>query len=174
MAQTVAGGYSGDMPDLLPVLNFQTSEALHWGIRGEMLRKLFGAHLTSLGYEVDYKSDPDECDWYFRAKLDDNLFGVVLVLSIEPGQHWWLDLERLLPTKTQMPDCELRSKVMSQLEECLRDCDYVSDIELRPRAVNPPATRPWHANWEVAWSLIVVAIGSSLLIWFSAIRGYFD
>lgn len=156
---------------MLPVLNFTTNEEVDWAIRGETLRRLIGSHLESVGYEIDYNSDKGECDWYFRARRGTDLVGVLLVLAIEPQQHWWIDLERVLPTKTQMPDCELRSSLLLQLEKCLIGCDYISDIELRVRPSKPLAPSRRTA-WEVAWWGLIITAAFAIWVWVWFFRGH--
>jgi len=152
------------MANMLPILTFKTSDELDWSIRGDMLRKLLGDHLASIGYEVDYESDPYEPDWYFRAKRDGDLIGVVLVLAeVKPRLQWWVNVERVLPTKEQLPDGELRTSPMTQLEKCLASCDSVSDLELDTSTYKPPLPSP-HPAWEVVRWLLFIAF--SLAFWF--------
>ncbi|MBA4105732.1 MAG: hypothetical protein C0485_08235 [Pirellula sp.] len=152
------------MANMLPFLTFKTSDELDWSIRGDMLRKLLGDHLASIGYAVDYETDPYEPDWYFKANRGGDFIGVILVLDeVKPRLQWWVDVQRVLPTREQLTDGELRTSLMLQFEKCLASCDFVSDLELNTSTCKPPLPSP-HRAWEVVRWLLFIAF--SLAFWF--------
>jgi hypothetical protein len=91
----------------------------------------------------------------------------------KPQQQWWIDLERVLPTKEQLPGSDLRSGLMEQLEKYLRNCDSISNLELRTLTFNPPPPSR-HPAWEAIRWLLIITLSLTLWLCVLSIRDNFD